>query len=338
MLSSQECVSYADNFKVLGALTTQEQEVIVRIAHCQAQEDLHTVWLELCMEYKPKAGIRFIRGAIAQMTNLWVPNKLKTKTHCEDWYRINVLSALWDGAFIYETSYDTIRSECKLSYQQYNDEANDRVDFIFRSKEDSSDWLFSEEKPASASHKECLKDVWKLERMREQTLSHWLKQCRGKEVLIEEFLEALAVQWHGTRATVYGTKVIFVERTIGPKPVFIHYVKARMEIPMRPYEGPGPFMSLGKCLAVALTLKREAMQQHNTFMLLKDAAITDEIQLNDINLTLKDAEETFRSTYCQKPPLIAQIQKLHSLEEKYKTNDTPIREVGARWLFTKIIP
>ncbi|KAG0179846.1 hypothetical protein DFQ28_002216 [Apophysomyces sp. BC1034] len=158
-------------------------------------------------------------------------------------------------------------SERKLSYQQYDDEASDRVCFIFRSKEDSSDWLFSEEKPASTSRKECLKD------------------CRGKEGFIEEFLEALAVQWHGTRATVYGTKAIFVEKTTGSKLVFIHYVKARMEIPMYLSEEPDPFKPLGECLAVALTLKadcRKAMQQHRAFMLLKDTAITDEIQLNDL--------------------------------------------------------
>ncbi|KAG0179847.1 hypothetical protein DFQ28_002217 [Apophysomyces sp. BC1034] len=46
-----------DNFKILGALTAQEQQAIARIACCQMEEDLRKAWLKLCMKYSPKAGI-----------------------------------------------------------------------------------------------------------------------------------------------------------------------------------------------------------------------------------------------------------------------------------------
>ncbi|KAF7722530.1 hypothetical protein EC973_003057 [Apophysomyces ossiformis] len=134
--------------------------------------------------------------------------------------------------------------------------------------------------------------------MREQTLAHWMEQYRGKEALVEEFLETLSVQWHGAHMTVYGTKAIFLERASGPKTVFIHYVKASVELSVDPHD-PEAFMSLGKCLAIVMTVKREAIHQHEMHMLLNDAVATNEIQLSKIRTTLKDTREAHRKTHCQ---------------------------------------
>ncbi|KAG0165769.1 hypothetical protein DFQ28_008276 [Apophysomyces sp. BC1034] len=109
-------------------------------------------------------------------TSMWESNKLALRTSNEDWYRINVLSMLWDRALLYETEFDVIR-----------------------------DYLY---------------DVQKCEKMGEQTLMHWLKHCGEARCLVEEFMEAVSIQWHGTRGIVYGSKLLFVQKKKGSVPVY----------------------------------------------------------------------------------------------------------------------
>lgn len=41
--------------------------------------------------------------------NLWEFKKLDRKKQKEHWYRINGMSNLWDGAFLYEADFESLR-------------------------------------------------------------------------------------------------------------------------------------------------------------------------------------------------------------------------------------
>ncbi|KAG0168452.1 hypothetical protein DFQ28_003239 [Apophysomyces sp. BC1034] len=207
------------------------------------------------------------------------------------------MSNLWDCAFLYEPEFESLRSECK----PVGIGGDFRVDFIFRHNNDSNnatDWIFGEEKPASASKGEVLNDTRKCESMRELTLELWQNQCgQQKRALLEKYLEAVSVQWRGTYGTIYGTKVIFVPRNQATLPVYIHYHKATINIMGSGH--PQKFEFLAKCIQTVLAVKRDTILRQKQYMLLANTACADgDTALSDLEEKLADETKTFQEMYC----------------------------------------
>ncbi|KAI8148170.1 hypothetical protein BJV82DRAFT_594895 [Fennellomyces sp. T-0311] len=173
-------IDVADDFAILGELSKMEM---------------------------PTTGESYVLGALIQMRNLWKSRMLdNAKAHGEDWYRINVLSMVWDAAFLYEKEYVPKRSECKPLHQK-GSEAFNRVDFIYRAAA-NCDLLIGEEKRPSASKTSQAIDTKTCEQLRCEILDSWIADTDERSRIAETHLEAVSIEWHGLDAFVPGTKRI----------------------------------------------------------------------------------------------------------------------------------
>ncbi|KAI8148093.1 hypothetical protein BJV82DRAFT_664422 [Fennellomyces sp. T-0311] len=145
----------ADTFKISIALSADEKQVINQLYHTCNERDFQALAAELATKGGLTAGERFVRGALTQTDNLWKSGTLNDlQSHGEDWCRINVLSMLWDGAFLYEQEYLPKRSKYKLLHQKGITNYN-RIDFIYRTAVNCN-LLIGEEKRPDASEAKCI--------------------------------------------------------------------------------------------------------------------------------------------------------------------------------------
>ncbi|KAI8148172.1 hypothetical protein BJV82DRAFT_698970 [Fennellomyces sp. T-0311] len=248
--------STAEKFKLLITLSADEVQVITRLYHSRSEEDFRELIVELSKIEAPTTGESYVLGALIQMRNLWKSRMLdNANAHGEDWYRINVLSMVWDAAFLYEKEYVPKRSECKPLHQK-GSEAFNRVDFIYRAAA-NCDLLIGEEKRPSASKTSQAIDTKTCEQLRSALLDSWIANTDKYSEIAETHMEAISIEWHGLNATIRGTKRATNQKT---NPVYLHYPKASLSIPVS--HNATTYQDLAQCLASTISLRRQAIQTH----------------------------------------------------------------------------
>ncbi|KAG0905391.1 hypothetical protein G6F33_012202 [Rhizopus arrhizus] len=184
---------------------------------------------------------------------------------------------IFDNAFIYDKNFITKRADCISNItKEFDDIANQRVDFILRSLNDDTDYLSAEEKP---DLKDVKKDIGKGKTLQMAMLRKWTQYVVNSRI---SNLEAITCQWQGIKLQIIGTKYISQSHSIS-------YNKGVFVVP----KIVNNLASFAQTLAAVLSLKRlvylnyskinvilEAKRQHDIeFMHFQGGEIDDDILL-----------------------------------------------------------
>jgi hypothetical protein len=199
------------------------------------------------------------------------------KYQISHWYRTHVYGLVFDNAFIYDKNFITKRADCISSItKEFDDIANQRVDFILRSLNDDTDYLSAEEKPGLKGVK---KDIGKGKTLQMAMLRKWTQYVVNSRI---SNFEAITYQWQGVKLQIIGTKYISQNHSIS-------YNKGVFVVP----KIVNNLASFAQTLAAVLSLKRlvyfnyskiniilETKRQHDIeFMHFQGGEIDDDILL-----------------------------------------------------------
>ncbi|KAI8077126.1 hypothetical protein BDF21DRAFT_385000 [Thamnidium elegans] len=183
---------------------------------------------------------RYIRLALSNMVELWSSDNLVSADHDESWYRTHVYGPVFDNAFIYDKNFITKRADCISNItKEFDDIANQRVDFILRNLNDDTDYLSAEEKPGLKGVK---KDIGKGKTLQMAMLRKWTQYVGNSRI---SNLEAITCQWQGVKLQIIGTKYISQNHSIS-------YNKGVFVVP----KIVNNLASFAQTLAAVLSLKR----------------------------------------------------------------------------------
>ncbi|RCH94357.1 hypothetical protein CU098_008516, partial [Rhizopus stolonifer] len=126
-----------------------------------------------------------------------------------DTTRTHVYDPVFDNAFIYDKTFITKRADCIPNItREFDDIANQCVDFILSNLNDDTDYLLAEEKPEFNGVK---KDIGKGKTLQMAMLRKWT-QCVGKSRIFN--VEAITCQWQGVKLQIIGTKYVSQNHSI----------------------------------------------------------------------------------------------------------------------------
>ncbi|KAI7849170.1 hypothetical protein BDC45DRAFT_540344 [Circinella umbellata] len=251
-------VMYINSRLSTPCLTKAEKKVVTAICQCQTVGDLDHCRAQLFSPNEESKGVRFARGALNQIMELdYTGNIGKKKVH-EDWFRINILSHIFDSVFLYSQSLDSLRlytnpqcrSECIPLHQAYQLETN-RIDCIITGK--SYNVLFVEEKPPGTSKSLIQKDFRKCNELR---LTHIKYLEERVPPIFHQHLESLSINWSNYTAVLRGTRSIeYSSNKAHQAKLYYHYGRDTWVIPSNLSSRPDIVYLAKKCISSTLKLK-----------------------------------------------------------------------------------
>lgn len=253
--------------------TTEERDILLDISKCENMTNVEDVLATLYARKDLSNSGGYLRFCLAASQALWESNQLLKSSHGEDWYRLHVYSNVFDKAFMNDTEFESKRSECYSNITKlFENEQNQRVDFIFRNLNDESDYISAEEKPG---RKGVTKDLRKGKALQGLMLKDWSRRI-GSNKLISQF-EAITCQWEGTRLLVFATRQLSENTTLV-------YKKGHFSMP----KTVSHMAEFSKLLLAVLSLRRLVLRNYRRLNI-----ILEEKRRNEIEMLSLDEDNDF---------------------------------------------
>ncbi|KAG2210274.1 hypothetical protein INT47_003259 [Mucor saturninus] len=233
---------YADfNLKLQPTINRKERKVLLEISKCNTQEQIDALLGTLYAQPEIDDSVRYIRLALSNISELWLSGLLLKEGHGEGWLQGHVYVPLFDNAFTYDKSFVSKRTDCVSSIaKEFDSEDNQKIDFILRNINDSSDYLSCEDKPSAKGVQNDLKKGMTIQKL---MLKKWSNYLNSTEIM--DKFEAITCQWKGLELTIFATRIISETCTIT-------YNKGTFEVPKESGHGA----TFARLLAAVLSLRR----------------------------------------------------------------------------------
>lgn len=244
--------------------TIEERDMLLSISKCEEMTQVEDLVANFYSKKDLSSNGKYIRSCLAAAQYLWESSQLLKRDHNEDWYRLHLYSNVFDKAFMNDTEFESKRSECYSNITKlFEDEQNQRVDFIFRNLNDKSDYTTAEEKPGRKGVK---KDMKKGKALQSLMLKDWSQKI-GSDKLISQF-EAITCQWEGTKLTIFATRQL-------SKKTSLVYKKGTFSMP----KSVSHMAEFSRLILAVLSLRRLVLRNYRMLNMILEAKRRNQIEM-----------------------------------------------------------
>lgn len=131
--------------------------------------------------------------------------------HGEGWLQGHVYFPMFDNAFTYNKIFVSKRTDCISNIaKEFDNEDNQKIDFILRNINDNSNYISCEDKPSGAGVKNDLRKGKIIQRL---MLEKWSNHLNSIIEIMNKF-EAITCQWKGLELTIFAISIVSETCTI----------------------------------------------------------------------------------------------------------------------------